>query len=150
MNSLSATLVRYLLFTALFFISVPAQNQGNGPIWKEISKNKFNTTFYDLAMLVAAKGEIFDVAVKTDYNSEQVMPGLEKRYFSEMVVYTVHLREAKYLIKTASYFDGKGALIKQFTYFTDAKADPSQMLPVTKGTHVYDLIAIHRLIHGKN
>ncbi len=150
MNSLSTAFVRSLLFAALFSMTVTAQNGENNPIWKEISKNKFNTTFYDLAMLVAAKGEVFDVAVKTDYNSEQVMPGLERRYFSEVLVYTVHLKEARYLIKKASYFDGRGTLIKTFNYFTDDEAGLSQMLPVTKGTDVYDLIVIHRIIHDKD
>lgn len=150
MNSLTATVARSLFFSLIILFSSIAQNKGNEPLWKEMSKNKFLTTYYDLVELVAAKGEVIDLSVKTDFNSEQRMPGLEKGYFSEVLIYSIHLIEAKYLIKKASYFDGKGSLLKTFNYFTDENMEKSQMLPVTKGTHVYDLIVLHRIIHGKD
>lgn len=137
----------------MFYIStmpVMPQSSSDGQYWKEMKRNKFFVSYYDLEMLVAAKGEVFDLAVKTGYNSEQTMPGLDRGYFTEVIVYTISLKDVKYLIKKATYLDGNGVILKNFDYFTGDNPDPSRMLPITKGSPVYDLIVLHRIIHGKN
>ncbi len=146
-----ATFTSTLLILLCFFpATVRSQPSPDGQYWKEMTKNKFFISYYDLEMLVAAKGEVFDLAVKTGYNSEQTMPGLERGYFTEVLVYTISLKDVKYLIKRATYFDGKGVIVKNFDYLNGNKPDPSRMLPITKGSPVYDLIVLHRIIHGKN
>jgi len=138
----------FVLFSVLF-CSGYSQEEPIKEIWKELSKNKFAVVFYDLSSLALAKTDFFEQPIKTEYNSEQSLPGLSAKYFSEIIVYMISLKDAKYLIKKASYYDRKKKEIKVFEYLNDGKIDPKQMIPVTKGSPVYEVILLHKLLHGK-
>ncbi|MBN8544867.1 MAG: hypothetical protein J0L60_01940 [Ignavibacteria bacterium] len=146
--------VKNFMAVCLFFFSllfaVSAQNTPVKEIWKELSKNKFAVVYYDLSSLALAKSDVFDQPVKTEYNSEQSIPGVAGKYFTEVIIYTVSLKEAKYFIKKASYFDSKKKEIIVFDYQKDGSVDTRQMLPVTKGSPVYEIVQLHKLLHSKN
>lgn len=138
-----------LFFCSFNFIS-KAQNQETKELWKELSKNKFFTVYYDLTSLALAKNSIFDQPVKTEYNSEQKMPGVVDKYFTEIILYSINLDEAKYFIKKATYLNRKKQEIKVFDYTSNGKIDTKQMLPITKGSPVFDLFQIYKSLHSKN
>lgn len=126
-----------------------AQNRDSSTIWKELTKNKFFTVYYDINSLIAAKGSKFDQPVKTEYNSEQKMSGIDDKYFTEVIIYSINLDEGKYFIKKASYLNRKKQEIKVFDYTSNGKVDTKQMLPITKGSPVFDIFQLHKTLHGK-
>lgn len=126
-----------------------AQNQDSSAIWKELSTNKFFTVYYDLNSLINAKGNKFDQPVKTEYNSEQKMSGIADKYFTEVIIYSINFDEGKYFIKKASYLNRKKQVIKVFDYTSNGKVDTKQMLPITKGSPVFDIFQLHKTLHGK-
>jgi hypothetical protein len=130
--------------------SIQAQSQDSSAIWKELSTNKFFTVYYDLTSLVSAKGGKFDQPVKTEYNSEQKMSGIADKYFTEIIIYSVNLDLGKYFIKKASYLNRKKQEIKVFDYTSNGKVDIRQMLPITKGSPVFDIFLLHKTLHSKN
>lgn len=137
-----------LLFFTLT-LTIQAQNVENKEIWKELSKNKFSTVYYDLTTLLESKNSKFDQPVKTEYNSEQKMTGLTDKYFTEIILYSVNLDEGKYFIKKATYLNRKKQEIKVFDYISDGKIDTKQMMPITKGSPVFDIFLLHKTLHGK-
>ncbi|MBK7868890.1 MAG: hypothetical protein IPJ75_18870 [Ignavibacteriales bacterium] len=137
-----------LLFFTLSNI-IQAQNVENKEIWKELSKNKFNTVYYDLTSLIEAKSSKFDQQVKTEYNSEQKMPGINDKYFTEIILYSVNFDEGKYFIKKATYLNRKKQEIKVFDYTSNGKIDTKQMMPITKGSPIFDIFLLHKTLHGK-
>lgn len=129
--------------------TIQAQNPDSTTIWKELSTNKFFTVYYDLTSLIAAKSSKFDQPVKTEYNSEQKMSGIADKYFTEVILYSINLEEGKYFIKKASYLNRKKQEIKVFDYTSNGKVDIKQMLPITKGSPVFDIFLLHKSLHGK-
>ncbi len=129
--------------------TLQAQNPDSAAIWKELSTNKFFTVYYDLTSLIAAKSGKFDQPVKTEFNSEQKMSGLTEKYFTEIIIYSVNLDEGKYFIKKASYLNRKKQEIQVFDYTSNGKVDTKQMMPITKGSPVFDILLLHKTLHGK-
>jgi hypothetical protein len=146
----SNTFFIVLTFLLIAISDIHSQNDESKENWKELSKNKFFTTYYDLTSLATAKSDVFDQLIKTEYKSEQNMKGLSQKYFTEILVYSINLKEAKYYIKRATYLNRKKQGIKVFDYSTDDKIEPKQMLPITKGSPVFTIFLLHRAIHSKN
>lgn len=139
----------FALLICITMSTLQAQNPDNTTIWKELSTNKFFTVYYDLTSLIASKGGMFDQPVKTEYNSEQKMSGLPDKYFTEIILFSINLDEGKYFIKKASYLNRKKQVIKVFDYTSNGKVDIKQMLPITKGSPVFDILLLHKTLHGK-
>lgn len=144
--------VIYTLGLLFYIISpfVPAQELENKELWKELSKNKFFTVYYDITSLASAKGSKFDQPVKTEYNSEQKMTGISDKYFTEIILYSIDLEAGKYYIKKATYLNRKKQEIKVFNYTSDGEIDTKQMLPITNGSPVFDIFILHKTLHGKS
>ncbi|GAB1441823.1 hypothetical protein MASR2M39_06580 [Ignavibacteriales bacterium] len=139
----------FALLICITMSTLQAQNPDSTTIWKELSTNKFFTVYYDLTSLIASKGGMFDQPVKTEYNSEQKMSGLPDKYFTEIILFSINLDEGKYFIKKASYLNRKKQVIKVFDYTSNGKVDIKQMLPITKGSPVFDILLLHKTLHGK-
>lgn len=139
----------FALLICITMSTLQAQNPDSITIWKELSTNKFFTVYYDLTSLIASKGGMFDQPVKTEYNSEQKMSGLPDKYFTEIILFSINLDEGKYFIKKASYLNRKKQVIKVFDYTSNGKVDIKQMLPITKGSPVFDILLLHKTLHGK-
>lgn len=129
---------------------IQAQERENKELWKELSKNKFFTVYYDITALASANSSKFDQPVKTEYNSEQKMAGITDKYFTEIILYSIDLEAGKYYIKKATYLNRKKQEIKVFNYTSDSEIDTKQMLPITKGSPVFDIFLLHKTLHGKS
>jgi hypothetical protein len=131
--------MKVILFVIFIATSIYAQNLT--PLWKPLVIDDKEKIWYDQSTLDSLKGDKLDIWILQMYKPPLYYEGIQGEVYKSKILYVINLKNVKYGILHAIYYDITDQEMYNFNYnINDYPDDLKYTYPITENSFLFTLL----------